>query len=275
MENNINIVELLKQERPMFHLESATKDMANVEDYLFKSGKTDTSRFTRTFYPLEDEVLNYMSSIVNSDHVTLETGGGSSTIVFASKSKKHICVNPDATSNKLIKSWLQSKGYSSDNLQFVEESSDTGLAKLEPSSQVDVALIDGNHSFPFPIIDWHFIDTHLTIGSKLLLDDTQILTVRIVEEFLLLEPSYQHIETIGRCAIFEKIKSTRTMGWLTQERKMGWRAQDLIKKNVEWLPVKEGYDSQNQMRQALINGLKKTLPNSVYQSVRKFYKKYY
>ena len=36
MEDNISIVELLRKEKPMFHLESATQDMVNVEDFLFK-----------------------------------------------------------------------------------------------------------------------------------------------------------------------------------------------------------------------------------------------
>jgi len=87
MEDNISIVELLRKEKPMFHLENETKDMANVEKILFKRGKIDTSRFIRTSYPVGDDVLNYMLSIVNSHHVTLETGGGYSRIIFAAKSK--------------------------------------------------------------------------------------------------------------------------------------------------------------------------------------------
>jgi len=272
VEDNISLVELLRKEKPMFHLESATQDMANVEDFLFKRGKSDTSRFARTSYSIEDDILNYISSVVNSHHVTLETGGGYSTVVFAAKSKKHICVNPDITSNERIKIWLQSKGYSSDNLYFIEESSDKGLARLE-AGPVDVALIDGNHSFPFPIIDWHFIDGYLAIGSKLLLDDTQILSVRIVKEFLLLEPSYKHIDTIGRCTIFEKVKDERTMGWLTQERIMGWCTQEMNKKNVMWFSDRESKDSTNWLRQVLINGLKKTFPTSVYQSIRRYYRR--
>ena len=273
MEGDINIVELLRKEKPRFHLESATQDMVNVEDFLFKRGKTDTSSFARTCYPIEDNVLTYLSSIVNSNHVTLETGGGFSTIVFATQSKKHICVNPDVTSNKLIKSWLQSKGYYSDKLFFVEESSDKGLAMLELGKKIDVALIDGNHSFPFPIIDWHFIDGYLAIGSKLLLDDSQIFSVWIVKEFLLSEPSYQHIDTIGRCTIFEKVKDSRTMGWLTQERVMGWCTKDMSKKNVTWFSNREGKDSPNRLRQVLIDGLKKTLPASMYQSIRRYYQR--
>ena len=273
MEDNINIVELLKKEKPMFHLESATQDMPNVEDFFFRRGKTDTSEFVRTSYPIEDDVLNFISSNVDSHHVTLETGGGSSTVVFAAKSKKHFCVNPDATSNELVKNWLQSKGYSTDNLYFVEQSSDKGLPGLELTDKVDVALIDGNHSFPFPVIDWHFIDGYLAIGSKLLLDDTQILSVRIVKEFLLLEPSYVHMDTIGRCQIFEKVKDTRTMGWLTQERMMGWRTQEMNKKNVMWFSDREYKDSPNWLRQVLINGLKKTLPPSVHQGLRRLYRR--
>ena len=154
----------------------------------------------------------------------------------------------------------------------MEESSDTGLVNLELTDKVDVALIDGNHSFPFPILDWHFIDGYLTVGSKLLLDDTQIFSVSIVSEFLSLEPSYHHIDTIGRCKIFEKVKDARTMGWLTQKRMMGWGTEEMNKKNVRWFSDRESKHSPNSLRQAFVGGLRKTLPASVYQRLRKYHR---
>jgi len=274
MENNIKIIELLVAEKPMFHLRSATQDMPNVEDFLFKKGSTNTSGFSRTSYAIEEDVLNYISSIVKPESVTIETGGGYSTIVFASKSRKHICVNPDTTANELVKNWLLSKGFSCDNLYFIEESSDRGLANLELADQIDVGLIDGSHSFPFPIIDWHFIDGFLGIGSKLLIDDTQMNSVRIIRDFLLLEKSYKEVDVIGRCAVFEKVKEKRTMGWLTQERIMGRDNQpkEINKKNIFLLLDQESKQHSNHLRKFLGNSLKKILPTSLYQSLQKYYR---
>ena len=45
-----------------------------------------------------------------------------------------------------------------DNVEFLGESSDVALPPLAPGAPVDVALMDGNHSFPFPMLDFHFID---------------------------------------------------------------------------------------------------------------------
>jgi predicted RNA methylase len=219
-----NVIELLEKEQPMFHLKSLTQEVPNAENFFFKRGTTETKEFSRTSYTIGKDVLNYISSIVKPNFVTLETGGGYSTVVFAANSKKHICVNPDVTANQLVKDWLHDKGYSYDNLYFVEDSSDRGLAKLTLSESIDVALIDGSHSFPFPILDWHFIDFFLKSGSKLLVDDTQINAVKILSEFLMLEPSYKKIEQIGRCIVFEKINDARVVGWLNQEiNKIAWQ----------------------------------------------------
>ena len=51
MEDNINIVELLRKEKPMFHLESATQDMPNVEDFLFKKKKRTLLNFPGFLIP--------------------------------------------------------------------------------------------------------------------------------------------------------------------------------------------------------------------------------
>jgi hypothetical protein len=218
MENNV--IELLEREQPMFHLKSLTQEVPNAENFFFKRGTTETKEFSRTSYTIGKDVLNYIASIVTPNSVTLETGGGYSTVVFASNAKKHICVNPDVTANQLVKDWLRDRGYTCDNLYFIEDSSDRGLAKLalsKSSESIDVALIDGSHSFPFPIVDWHFIDLFLKAGSKLLVDDTQINSVKILSDFLLLEPSYKKIAEIGKCIVFEKTSDARAMGWLDQE----------------------------------------------------------
>ena len=219
MDTSNRLIELLEREKPMFQVQSGTKEFPSSERF-FVEGARSTARFARACHVVSKEVLKYLASITKPNSVTLETGGGYSTVVFAVCSHRHICVNPDVTANEMIMSFLQKHGYAHEHLEFMEDSSDRGLPRLELEESVDVALIDGNHSFPFPIIDWHYIDGLLRTGSKILIDDTHIKSVRIVSDFLLSEPSYKHITTVGTCTAFEKIDDTRVIGWADQRINM-------------------------------------------------------
>lgn len=260
-----NLIELLAAEQPQFHLKSLTEEVPMyIEDFFFRKKKADTQGMPRTSYDIDKNVLNYISSVVKSDSITLETGCGYSTVIFAANAKKHICVNPDITSNQLVKEWLQNKNYSCDGLHFVEDSSDMGLAKLTLSEPIDVALIDGNHCFPFPIIDWHFIDLFLKVGSKVLVDDTQINAVKILSDFLSTETSYKKIEEIGRCDVFEKISDTRVMGWSSQEiNKIYWSGFSETKKQ----------EKSSQSQQSFKSQVKQILPTSLVNYVKKIKKR--
>jgi len=215
MDNPDRLIELLEIEKPMFQVKSGTKEFPSSERF-FVEGAKHTTDFARACHVLSKEVLRYLVSVIKPDNVTLETGGGYSTVVFAVCGCKHICVNPDITANEMIKSFLVRHGYAHDHLEFIEDSSDEGLPKLKLEEKVDVALIDGNHSFPFPIIDWHYIDGFLRKGSKILIDDTHINSVKVLSDFLSSEPSYRYVTAIGTCMAFEKIDDTRVIGWAAQ-----------------------------------------------------------
>jgi len=215
MDNPNRLIDLLEMEKPMFQVKSGAKDFPSSERF-FVEGAKHTTGFDRACHVVSKEVLRYLASIIKPNNVTLETGGGYSTVVFAACSLKHICVNPDITANEMIRSFLQKHGYACEHLEFIEDSSDKGLPTLNLEDKVNVALIDGNHSFPFPIIDWHYIDCFLKRGSKILIDDTHINSVKILSDFLLSESSYKYVTTIGKCTVFEKINDTRVIGWAGQ-----------------------------------------------------------
>jgi len=106
-----------------------------------------------------------------------------------------------------------------ENLEFISEPSDRGLPLINQDEQLDFALIDGNHSFPMPIIDWHYIDYHLRIGGWLLVDNTEIRSVSILCNYLMTEPAYKKIDDIGVTAIFQKV-AKRWYGWKKQAMNM-------------------------------------------------------
>lgn len=215
MDTPNRLIELLVTEKPMFQVKSGIAEFPSSERFFIAGGK-HTTGFPRACHVVSKDVLVYLASIIEPNSTTLETGGGYSTVVFTACGSRHICVNPDITANELIKGFLDRHGYTHDHLEFVEDSSDRGLPRLELEEKIDVALIDGNHSFPFPVVDWHYIDGFLRRGSQILIDDTHINSVRVVSDFLLSEPSYRYVATIGNCMAFERTRDTRVIGWAAQ-----------------------------------------------------------
>ncbi len=62
--------------------------------------------------------------------------------------------HPDSIANKMIARFLEANDLPSNGVTFVEERSDQALPDLDLDQRVDVALIDGSHSFSLPIIDY-------------------------------------------------------------------------------------------------------------------------
>src|SRR5205809_762843 len=132
------------------------------------------------------EVIRYLAKSVKSSDRTIETGGGHTTIAFAALAHHHTCVTIDKTSVELTRNYMKEIGISAEKVTFLLESSDTALPKLPAEETFDFAFIDGSHSYPFPALDWHYIDKRLKIGGIIGFDNTEIRAVHdhclIIEE---------------------------------------------------------------------------------------------
>jgi predicted O-methyltransferase YrrM len=210
-----DILALLKAHQPAFQLQSGTSELASSEAYFTERGR-DTAAIARASYASSEAVLQFIAETIEPHWVTLETGGGRSTCVFAALARQHVCINPDVTANQLVHQFLASHGLPGNAVQFVPEPSDLALPGLSKDLMVDLALIDGNHSFPLPIIDWHYIDRHLRRGGLLLVDDTQIRSVRVLTDFLSSEASYAFERAIGTTSVWRRVLERRTWGWAAQ-----------------------------------------------------------
>ncbi len=214
-------LELLRIENPLFQLATGNADLPSSEDLFVAQGGADTRRFPRASAALPADSLAAVHRLLSPEQSTIEIGGGQSTVVFASTVARHVCVNPDRTANELVREFLERHGIWRDNVEFLGESSDTALPGLEAPGGFDVALMDGNHSFPFPMLDWHFIDRHLHRGSTLIVDNVEINAVRILTEYLDGEPAYRLIERVREshrydCYIYEKVRDRVVSGWNAQ-----------------------------------------------------------
>ncbi len=209
---NNNIIDALKSERPAFQLKSGGTTLRSTEQLLANAAQS-TESLERAAHSSTFEVLQFLADNVTSSQTSIETGGGWSTCVLAAAAGAHYCVNPDITANKLITEFLRKHDCNPKNLQFLELPSDRALPSLPESVKVDLCYIDGNHSYPIPIIDWHYMDLHLNTNGLMLIDDVQIRAVKVLCDFLDTEPSYKRHAILGTTWIYRKVSKDRVWGW--------------------------------------------------------------
>jgi hypothetical protein len=166
---------------------------------------------------LAEDVLRFIEARVTASSVTLETGAGLSTIMFALKGTDHTCVTPNRAEVAHIKQYCQDHGISTDKLRFYIVGSEKILPHLA-SSPLDLVLIDGRHAFPAPFIDWYYTAERLNVGGLLVIDDIQIWTGRVLQDFLLAEPEWELCaEFPARAVVFTKIlPGSHEKEWMDQ-----------------------------------------------------------
>jgi len=207
------VIEVLKKNSPLFQLKSGTGRLKSSEDFFSKFARR-TDEYERASHSVSLEVLEYISR--KRPNISLETGAGWSTCVFAACSDKHVCINPDITSNEIIQRFLRKYKINTGELIFLNETSDSALPKLDKSYKIDVALIDGNHSFPIPVIDWYYIDLHLKKDGIVIVDDSHIRSVAVLCDYLSKEKGYKKLANIGNAIVFRKNVEERVLGWADQ-----------------------------------------------------------
>lgn len=170
-----------------------------------------------TSWQLSDDVLDFIDKNVNADSVTLETGTGISTILFAIKSSHHTCINPCEEQVNRIKEYCQAHQISTDKIDFKIDVSEKVLPSLN-IDQIDLVLIDGSHAFPLPFIDWYYTYRKLKLGGKMIIDDTQLWTGLVLKQFLTLEPEWEfERNSPPRSAIFTKVEKYANTKWYGQQ----------------------------------------------------------
>ena len=135
------------------------------------------------FWGLAWEALAFIERTVQPGMATLETGAGASTIVFAARGADHEAVTPSAEEAERIRAECERRGISTERLRFRIGSSADVLRGWEPRP-LDFVLIDGGHAFPYPTLDWWYVQPHVKIGGLVLLDDAYMPPVAAVVDHL-------------------------------------------------------------------------------------------
>jgi hypothetical protein len=205
-----DVVERLVQDKPVFH-----------------------SGGTRTWNAMP-ATLELIARQVAAGDRTVETGAGASTVVFAAAGAAHTAISPFGDEHKRIAEYCSGLGVETDRVTFVEGPSDRGLPGLVGGERFDLAFIDGMHSFPAPVVDFHYVEQLLRPGGLLLLDDVPIPAVAVAFRFMRSSPDWDFVEFVdNRAAVFRKVGDADTED--------NWRRQPFNRRypDFSYLPLTE------------------------------------
>jgi predicted O-methyltransferase YrrM len=133
---------------------------------------------------------------------TLETGLGISTALFADLGCEHSCVVGDADQVERLRAWADGK-VSLDRVSFYTQPSYEVLPGLD--GPLDLVLIDGGHGYPHPIIDWFYTARRLVPGGTMIVDDTQLPSIRdYLIRFLEEDPRWERIDGSTRWVAYRR-----------------------------------------------------------------------
>ena len=142
------------------------------------------------YWGLAWKALEWLEENVRPGMSTLETGAGSSTLVFATRGAEHEAVTPDAAEEERIRAECRRLDIDDSRVRFAIGPSHEVLPQLEPRP-LDLVLLDGAHGFPYPVLDWWYVAPHVRVGGLVLLDDAYMPPVRVVVDALRDTPGWE------------------------------------------------------------------------------------
>ena len=148
------------------------------------------------YWGLAWAALRWLEENVTAGMATLETGAGSSTIVFAAARADHETVTPDAGEEARIREECERRGVDSSSVRFRIGPSHEVLPALDPRP-LDLVLVDGAHGFPYPILDWWYLAPRVRVGGLMLLDDAYMPPVGALVDALRAQPAWEVAAAIG------------------------------------------------------------------------------
>ena len=131
------------------------------------------------YWGLAWAALEWLEENVRPEWSTLETGAGSSTVVFAAAGASHEAVTPDPGEEERVRARCAELRVDDGSVTFRIGPSHEVLAGWEPRP-LDLVLVDGAHGFPYPILDWWHVAPHVRVGGTVLLDDAYLPAVSAI-----------------------------------------------------------------------------------------------
>jgi len=183
--------------------------------------------------------------------VSAETGAGKTTLLLSQLSRHHLVFALDYGGS--VSAVRSSPLFRSENVTFVEGSTQATLRAYEFTDKFDLVLIDGPHGYPFPDMEYWYFYPHIAEGGLLILDDIHIPTIHNLYVFLKDEQMFDYKGTVGTTAFF-----IRNDAPLFNPYGDGWVLQNY---NVKRYPA------------TFLEKLKRLIPLSVQRPLVKFLKR--
>jgi predicted O-methyltransferase YrrM len=158
----------------------------------------------RATFGVSPALCRFLDGHLAPGAVVLETGSGLSSIVILRRGvARLISVTPYANEFETIQTFCAKVGIPTAAWQPVAASSLDWLpsATLPP---LDLVLIDGSHAFPAPCIDWHYTSESLKVGGLVVVDDLQLVTARILADFLRADQRWDEVHRDQRFGVYRK-----------------------------------------------------------------------
>lgn len=155
-------------------------------------------------WALEPGALDWLAAALEPEWRTVETGCGSSSIVFTLVGTEHTVIAPNQAEHDEIRRWCEARGFATSRTTSIVEDSTKVLPSLR--GEFDLGLIDGGHAFPLPFIDWLYIADRLRLGGLLIVDDINLPTCGILHDFLAADEERWTLERrFPRSSMFRKL----------------------------------------------------------------------
>jgi predicted O-methyltransferase YrrM len=206
-----SVLARLEMDRPLFHIiDKDGEDAAAAAGLTMPAG--DYS------FAVTPRVLHWIASHLSKDMVTIETGAGHTTVVFAALAKHHYCCTWDAREVDRICAYLERIGVAKNKVTFAIGSSADTLPRLNVDAPIDFGYIDGCHGYPFPALDWHYMDVHLKVGGIIGMDNAELRPVLEHCWFLEENGSYEFAGTVAEGYLVRFYRKTKDEDreWISQ-----------------------------------------------------------
>lgn len=154
----------------------------------------------------ERSCYEFLAGRCPAGSATLETGSGLSTALFAAWETEHYCITPGEVEVTALREYCSRMELSTDRVTFDVRESDAALPRL-PARPLDLVLIDGGHGFPIPMIDWYYAAGNLRSGGVAVVDDLHLPAVKVLVDFLAVDPRWRRTAGTAKWIAFERVGS--------------------------------------------------------------------
>lgn len=154
-----------------------------------------------------------LADLVGPSTRSIETGCGSSTAVFALRQADHVCATLVQEEADAFLEWARRHDVDVGRVRFLIGPSERTLPVMTDDA-FDLVFVDGNHSFPAPVVDWFYLVTKLKVGGVVFVDDVQLPAPRLVADYMdSLAPTWQRVQRTDKWAAFRLTDTPAPENW--------------------------------------------------------------